>query len=46
MLYLRFIIDIFMMWAKSENEFKIFMKDLSTKHPSKKFEFKYSKDKI
>ena len=46
MLYLRFIDDIFMIWTKSENELKIFMKDLNTKHTSINFDFKYSKDKI
>ena len=46
MLYLIFIDDMFMIWTKSENERKIFMKDLNTKHPSIKFDFKYSKNKI
>ena len=45
-LYLRFIDDIFMIWTKSENELENFIKDLNTKHPSIKFDFKYSKDKI
>ena len=46
MLYLRFIDGIFTIGTKSENELKIFMKDLNTKHPFIKFNFKYSKDKI
>ena len=46
MLYLRFIDGIFTIGTKSENELKIFMKDLNTKHPFIKFSFKYSKDKI
>ena len=41
MLYLIFIDDMFMIWTKSENERKIFLK-----HPSIKFDFKYSKNKI
>ena len=40
MLYLRFIDDIFMVWTKSENELKMFMKDLNTKHTSINFDFK------
>ena len=39
MLYLRFIDDIFMIWIKSENELKMFMKDLNTKHTSINFDF-------
>ena len=38
--------DIFMIWTKSEDELKNVMKDLNTKHPSTKFDFKCSKDKI
>ena len=45
-LYLRFIDDILKIWTKSENENNIFMKDLNTKHPFMKTDFKYLKDKI
>ena len=46
MLCLRFVDDIFMICIKSENELKNLMKDLNTKHPSIRFDFKYSKEKI
>lgn len=45
-LYPIFISNIFMVWTKSKNELKNFIKDLSTKHVSIKFCFKYCKDKI
>ena len=35
-----------MIWIKSENEVKNFVKDLSAKHPSIKLDFKHFKDKI
>ena len=43
LLYLRFIDDIFMIWAKSEKDLIEFLNELNTKHTSIKFEFKYSK---
>ena len=46
MLCHRFIDNIFIIWAKYKNELKKFMKDLNTHHPSIKFDFKYSKDKL
>lgn len=49
MLYLRFTDDIFMIWTKSSNGsfIKTFVKNLNVSiHPSKEFDFKYSKDKI
>ena len=45
-MFLRFIDDLFMIWAGSEQELLDFMSDLSKKHPSVKFEFKYSQTKI
>ena len=33
-------------WTKSENELKNFIKDLNSKHPSIKLDFKQFKDKI
>ena len=44
-MFLRFIDDLFMIWAGSEQELLNFMSDLN-KHPSVKFEFKYSQIKI
>ena len=35
-----------MIWIKSENEVKNFIKDLSAKDPSIKLDFKHFKDKI
>ena len=45
-MFLRFIDDHFMIWTGSEQELLDFMSDLSEKHRSIKFEFKYSKTKI
>ena len=40
-MFLRFIDDLFMIWTGSEQELLDFMSDLSEKHRSIKFEFKY-----
>ena len=45
-MFLRFIDDLFMIWTSSEQELLDFMSDLNKKHPSIKFEFKYSQTKI
>ena len=45
-MFLRFIDDLFMIWTGSEQEMLDFMSDLNKKHPSIKFEFKYSQTKI
>ena len=45
-MFLRFIDDLFMIWIGSEQELLNFMSDLNKKHPSIKFEFKYSQTKI
>ena len=46
-LYLHYIDDItLLIWTKSENELLTFFEKLNQKHPSTKFEMKYSKDKI
>ena len=45
-MFLRFIDDLFMIWTGSEQELLDFMSDLNKKHPSIKFEFKYSQTKI
>ena len=44
--YLRFIDDVFMAWVKSENELKAFINEISKKHHSIKFDFKFCKEKI
>ena len=45
--YQCFILDSsIMIWIKSENELKNFIKDLNSKHPSIKLDFKHFKDKI
>ena len=45
-IFLRFIDDLFMIWTGSEQELLDFMSGLNKKHPSIKFEFKYSQIKI
>ena len=45
-MFLRFIDDLFMIWTGSKQELLEFMSDLNKKHPSIKFEFKYSQTKI
>ena len=45
-MFLRFMDDLFMIWTGSEQELLDFMSDLNKKHPSIKFEFKYSQTKI
>lgn len=45
-MFLRFIYDLLMIWAASEQEFLDFMKDLGKKHPSVKIEFKYLQTKV
>ena len=42
----RFIDEFFMIWTGWEQERVDFMSDLNKKHPSIKFEFKYSQTKI
>ena len=41
---LRYMNDIFMIWIKSENELRHFMKKINQKHQSIKFHFKFSKE--
>ena len=45
-MFLRFIDDLFMICAGAEQELLGFMSDLNKKHPSIKFELKYSQTKI
>ena len=44
--YFRYIDDIFLIWTGTKNEFDQFFKDLNEKHPSIKFVYKASKDRI
>ena len=44
--YLHFINNIFMVWTKSENKLKFFINAINKKHHSRKFDFKFSKEKI
>ena len=45
-MFLRFIDDLFLIWTGSEQELLDIMNDLNKKHPSIKFEFRYSLTKI
>ena len=45
-MFLRFIDDLFLIWTGSEQELLDIMNDLNKKHPSIKFEFRYSLIKI
>ena len=45
-MFLRFIDYLFMIWTGSEQKLLDFMSDLNKKHPSIKFEFKFSQTKI
>ena len=45
-MFLRFIDNLFMIWTGSEQELLDLMSDLNKKHPSIKFEFKYSQTKV
>ena len=44
-LYLRYIDDIFFIWKRMAEELKDFFNELNKKHPSIKFDQKYSKSK-
>ena len=46
LLYLPFIDDIFMIWAKSGKDLIEFLNELNTKHTSIKYAFKYSRQQI
>ena len=45
-MFLRFIVDLFMIWTGSDHELLDFMSNLSKKYSSNKFELKYSQTKI
>ena len=45
-LYLRYIDDLLMIWTDSEEELIKFLEELNKKHPTIKFEYEYSREKI
>ena len=45
-MYVRYIDDIFLIWKGSERELKEFLEVINTIHPSIKFDYKYSREKI
>ena len=45
-LWLRYIDDIFFIWKDMEEKLKNFFNEINNKHPSIKFDQKYSKSKI
>ena len=46
LLYLRFIDDIFFIWTGSKTDLQKVLNELNTKHPSIKFEYEISKERI
>ena len=46
LIYLRFIDDIFFIWTGSKTDLENFLNELNTKHPSIKFEYEISKERI
>ena len=46
LIYLRFIDDIFFIWTDSKTDIEKFLNELNTKHPSIKFEYEISKERI
>ena len=46
LIYLRFVDDIFFIWTGSKTDLEKFINKLNTKHPSIKFEYEISKEKI
>ena len=46
LIYLRFIDDIFFMWTGSKSDLEKVLNELTTKHPSIKFEYEISKERI
>ena len=44
--YLRFIDDIFFIWTGSKTDLERFLNELNAKHPSIKFEYEISKERI
>ena len=45
-MYVRYIDDIFLIWKGSESELKEFLAIINTVHPSIKFDYKHSREKI
>ena len=46
LIYLRFIDDIFFIWTGSKTDPEKFLNELNTKHPSIKFQYEISKERI
>ena len=46
LIYLRFIDDIYFIWTGSKTDLEKNLNELNTKHPSIKFEYKTSKERI
>ena len=46
LIYLRFIDDIFLIWTGSKTDLEKILNELNAKHPSIKFEYKISKERI
>ena len=46
LLYVRYIDDLLMIWKDSEEELVKFLEELNRIHPTIKFEYKYSREKI
>ena len=45
-MYVRYIDDIFLIWKGSEQELKEFLEVINTIHPSIKFDYKFSRERI
>ena len=46
LMYIRYIDDLFMIWKGTEKELLKFLKEINEIHPTIKFEYKYSREKI
>ena len=46
LLYIRYIDDLLMIWKDSEEELIKFLEELNKKHPTIKFEYEYSREKV
>ena len=46
LMYIRYIDDLFMIWKGLEHELLRFLKEINEVHPTIKFEYKYSREKV
>ena len=46
LLYVRYIDDLFFIWKGSEEDLLKFLKEVNTLHPSIKFDYEYSREKV